>query len=57
MHGELTREFEAIDGVQQGCPISPFTFDFVIHEAMDGPLGFHDVGMELARAGKFRNID
>lgn len=47
-YGELSSEFTTLSGVRQGCPISPFLFNFVIDLLMETALsGCENSGIDV----------
>ena len=45
VYGELSGRFETTSGVRQGCPMSPFLFNFVMDKIMEYALqNLQDVG-------------
>lgn len=49
----LWKRLAAID---KGVPFPPFSFNIVMDELMEGSLGLHDVGVELAIGEKLRDL-
>ncbi|KER22936.1 hypothetical protein T265_09067 [Opisthorchis viverrini] len=48
VYGELSKCFPTKSGVRQGCPLSPFLFNFVIDEIMRRTLdGFQNPGVQI----------
>ena len=39
VYGELSKSFPTTSGVRQGCPLSPFLFNFIIDEILDHTIG------------------
>ncbi|KER20643.1 hypothetical protein T265_15265, partial [Opisthorchis viverrini] len=49
VYGELSKSFRTQSGVRQGCPLSPFLFNFVIDEIMRRTLeGLQNPGVQIA---------
>jgi hypothetical protein len=49
VYGELSKSFSTNSGVRQGCPLSPFLFNFVIDEIMKRTLeGLQNPGVQIA---------
>ncbi|KER20686.1 hypothetical protein T265_10817 [Opisthorchis viverrini] len=49
VYGELSKSFRTQSGVRQGCPLSPFLFNFVIDEIMRRKLeGLQNPGVQIA---------
>ena len=47
VYGELSKSFPTKSGVRQGCPLSPFLFNFVIDEIMRRTLeGLQNPGVQ-----------
>ena len=48
VYGELSKSFPTKSGVRQGCPLSPFLFNFVIDEIMRRTLeGLQNPGVQI----------
>ena len=49
-YGELSKTFPTMSGVRQGCPLSPFLFNFIIDEIMKRALeDLENPGVQLAQ--------
>ncbi|KER20289.1 hypothetical protein T265_15354, partial [Opisthorchis viverrini] len=49
VYGELSKSFRTQSGIRQGCPLSPFLFNFVIDETMRRALrGLQNPGVQIA---------
>jgi hypothetical protein len=58
VYGKLTSPFVTSSGVRQGCPISPFLFNFVIDDIMKSALkDSYDFGVELLPGSKLTDIE
>jgi hypothetical protein len=58
VYGQLTRAFSTSSGVRQGCPISPFLFNYIVDDILEGALkGSEDLGVELLPGNKLTDIE
>ena len=58
VYNELSDSFTTTSGVRQGCPISPFLFNFIIDAIMDCTLsGLQNVGIEVSPGGRLVDLD
>ena len=58
MYGELSKSFLTRSGVRQGCPLSPFLFNFVIDEIMRQTLeGLQNPGVRVMAGEKLVDLE
>ncbi|CAH8647362.1 unnamed protein product [Dicrocoelium dendriticum] len=58
VYGALSDSFSTTSGVRQGCPISPFLFNFVVDSIMECSLAeSHDVGVEVLPGERLVDLD
>ena len=58
VYGKLSPEFTTSSGVRQGCPLSPFLFNFVIDMILELSLSSsNDCGVELLPGGRLTDIE
>uniref|UniRef100_UPI00339A3F21 reverse transcriptase domain-containing protein n=1 Tax=Acinetobacter baumannii TaxID=470 RepID=UPI00339A3F21 len=58
VYGELSAAFPTVSGVRQGCPLSPFLFNFVIDEIMEECLkGTTESGVQVLPGDKLVDLD
>ena len=57
-YGQLSPSFVVSSGVRQGCPISPFLFNFAIDDVLTSALGnLNNCGVELLPGDKLSDLD
>ncbi|CAH8590969.1 unnamed protein product [Dicrocoelium dendriticum] len=57
-YGKLSPTFVVYSGVRQGCPISPFLFNFAIEDVLKNPLGDSlNAGVELLPGSRVVDLD
>jgi hypothetical protein len=57
-YGNFSTEFTTVSGVRQGCPLSPFLFNFVIDTIFDTALSScDDSGIEFLPGGKLSDLE
>ena len=57
-YGELSKEFTTRSGVRQGCPLSPFLFNFVMDEIMEDCLRHtSSSGVDILPGDKLSDLD
>ncbi|WP_353805424.1 reverse transcriptase domain-containing protein, partial [Acinetobacter baumannii] len=57
-YGELSETFPTVSGVHQGCPISPFLFNFVIDVIMEECLAVSPGhGVQVLPGSKLLDLD
>ena len=58
VYGQLSQSFDTSSGVRQGCPISPFLFNFVMDEVMHNALAEHEtVGVDLVMGERLCDLE
>ena len=58
VYGTLSQEFAVTSGVRQGCPLSPFLFNFAIEEILENALNDLDTaGIELLPGNRLKHLD
>ncbi|KER30056.1 hypothetical protein T265_03429 [Opisthorchis viverrini] len=58
VYGELSKSFPTKSGVRQGCPLSPFLFNFVTDEIMRRTLdGFQNSGVQIVAGESLVNLE
>ncbi|MGL5231889.1 MAG: reverse transcriptase domain-containing protein, partial [Fusobacteriaceae bacterium] len=58
VYGKVSESFKTSSGVRQGCPISPFLFNFIMDDIMKIALrSTDDVGVELLPGPKITDIE
>jgi hypothetical protein len=58
VYNEISSNFEITSGVRQGCPISPFLFNFVIDDIIKNALiTCHEGGIELLPGRKLFDLE
>ena len=57
-YGHVSQAFAVTSGVRQGCPISPFLFNFVIDDVLQNGLqGLQEHGVELLPGSKLSDLE
>ena len=57
-YGNVSPEFTTTSGVRQGCPLSPFLFNFVVDTLLENALSScEDSGIELLPGGKLSDLE
>lgn len=57
-YGELSAQFSIASGVRQGCPASPFLFNFAIDDVLELALQDYDEGgVELLPGNRIRDLE
>jgi hypothetical protein len=57
-YGQLSPSFEVSSGVRQGCPISPFLFNYAMDDVLKSALGGLDnCGVELLPGDRLSDLD
>ena len=57
-YGVLSQSFKVTSGVRQGCPISPFLFNFAVEDILENALNdIHDCGLELLPGNRVKHLD
>ncbi|CAH8497241.1 unnamed protein product [Dicrocoelium dendriticum] len=58
VYGKLSPPFSITSGVRQGCPLSPFLFNFAIDEVMETAFAGHDLeGVELLPGERLLDLE
>ena len=58
VYNELSAPFNTKSGVRQGCPLSPFLFNFVIDEIMEASIqGSETLGVEMLPGRRLTDLD
>ncbi|CAH8560679.1 unnamed protein product [Dicrocoelium dendriticum] len=58
VYGKLSSQFAVNSGVRQGCPMSPFLFNFAIEDVLSNALeGFQHFGLELLPGERATDLD
>ncbi|KAA3676640.1 uncharacterized protein DEA37_0002919 [Paragonimus westermani] len=58
VYGQLSRAFITSSGVRQGCPISPFLFNFVMDDILEGALRESSgLGVELLPGARLTDLE
>ena len=58
VYGQFSKPFKTSSGVRQGCPASPFLFNFVVDEIMGAAFkGLHNIGVEIAPGEKICDLE
>ena len=57
-YGQLSRTFNTTSGVRQGCPISPFLFNFVIDDILHRTMDKRIIsGINVLETGNFLDLE
>ena len=57
-YGSLSRSLVVSNGVRQGCPISPFLFNFAIDDILQTALpGIQNLGIEVLSGSKLQDLE
>ena len=57
-YGQLSRTFNTTSGVRQGCPISPFLFNFVIDDILHRTIDKRIIsGINVLETGNFFDLE
>ena len=58
VYGKLSKSFSITSGMRQGCPLSPFLFNFIIDEILDHTIGGSNCsGVHLTTEGNLVDLE